>query len=166
MHYIFDNAGWYVSSSNEPEPRSTELDPINYNTSTVDGAIRANWTGTAWVDRTYLAPVTEPAVLVEAKLTRLAFRTRFTQAEKVGLELASLDNPSADMSARALAAGLRVALADQRDATFIDLNLAATRAGVEQLETFGLLAAGRAAEILDAPVQDDERYVVNSQDAA
>ena len=92
------------------------------------------------------------------RITRLAFRNRFTQAEKVTLEIASLDDPTAAMAVRQQAAALRVALADQANATYIDLDRADTRAGVQQLETLGLLAAGRALEILDAPVQAVERY--------
>ena len=34
------------------------------------------------------------------RLTKLAFRNRFTQAEKIALERASLDNPAAPMAAR------------------------------------------------------------------
>ena len=158
MFYIFDNSGWFTGQSGSAAPRSTELDPVNYSTTTVDGAMRANWTGYSWVDREYKSPPADVAPTEPAKITRLAFRMRFTQSEKVMLEMASIDNPAAGVQARANAAGLRVALADQRDATFIDLNNTSTRTGVEQLETFGLLAAGRAAEILDAPVSESEAY--------
>lgn len=92
------------------------------------------------------------------QITKFAFRSRFTQAEKVTIEIASLDNPTAPMEQRELAAGLRAAQADQRDAAFIDLVRADTRAGVIALETAGLLAAGRAAEILDTPSTYEERY--------
>ena len=54
------------------------------------------------------------------------------------------------------AAGIAT-LADTAAATFIDLSRADTRAGVQMLETAGLLAAGRALEILDAPVTPEER---------
>jgi len=89
-------------------------------------------------------------------VTRLAFRNRFTQPEKAALEMAALDNPQADMSVRSQAAGLRAYMKDVDSATFIDLDRADTRAGVQMLEAGGLLAAGRAAEILDAPVQPEE----------
>ena len=158
MFHVFDNAGWYASSSEVEVPRSTQVDPINYSITEVAGEMRANWTGYIWVDREFVPPAPVIAVPGQARVTRLGFRMRFTQAEKVGLEIASLDNPSAELADRALAAGLRVALADQRDATFIDLGDAYTRAGVVQLEQFGLLAAGRAAEILDAPVSPEEQY--------
>lgn len=102
----------------------------------------------------------EDGVLVLApdmRITRLAFRNRFTQAEKVALELAALDDPAAPMAQRQQAAALRATLSDTAAATFIDLIRADTRAGVQMLETAGLLAAGRALEILDAPVTPEER---------
>ncbi len=72
--------------------------------------------------------------------------------------MAALDDPSAVLEQRQASAALRANLADQRDATYIDLDRADTRAGVQQLEALGLLAAGRALAILDAAVTDDERY--------
>ena len=96
-----------------------------------------------------LAPVT--------RITRLAFRNRFTAAEKVALEIAALDNPAAPMPARAQAAALRANQADLAAATFVDLARPDTRAGVQVLEAAGLLAEGRALEILDAPIVAGER---------
>lgn len=93
----------------------------------------------------------------DTRVTRLAFRNRFTAAEKVMLEIAALDNPAAPMAQRQQAAALRATLADTAAATFIDLLRAETREGVQMLETAGLLAAGRALEILDAPVTPEER---------
>lgn len=91
------------------------------------------------------------------RITKLAFRNRFTMTEKITLEIASLDNPGAAMGLRQQAAALRSNLADTAAAVFIDLTRADTRAGVQMLETAGLLAAGRALVILDTPVQPSER---------
>lgn len=92
-----------------------------------------------------------------ARVTRLAFRNRFSQPEKVTLELAALDNPAAPQVQRQQAAALRAYLADVAAATFVDLLRPDTRQGVQFLESSGLLAQGRALEILDAPVQAEER---------
>ena len=95
-------------------------------------------------------PQPEPEPIPEdRRITRLMFRNRFTQAEHVTIEIASLDDASAPMQQRQMAAALRVMQRQVSDAEFIDLNDPVTRAGVEQLEAFGLLAEGRAAEILD-----------------
>ena len=92
-------------------------------------------------------------------ITKLAFRNRFTQLEKVGLEIAQLDVPTAPMPQRAKAAALRASQTDVNTSTFIDLDRAETRAGVQALEAAGLLAAGRALQILDDEIQPHERYI-------
>ena len=94
---------------------------------------------------------------LDTRITRLAFRNRFTSAEKVMLELAALDDPAAPMAQRQQAAAIRVHLADVVASTFIDLAAQETRAGVLALEAGGLLTEGRTLEILDAPVEAHER---------
>ncbi len=91
------------------------------------------------------------------RITRLAFRNRFTQAENVALEIAALDNPAATLVQRQQAAAIRVHLADVNVSTFVDLARDDTRAGVQALETGGLIGVGRALQILDAPVEAHER---------
>ena len=91
-------------------------------------------------------------------ITRLAFDNRFTTAESVRLEIAQLDDPGASMSARQAAAALRASQRKVDRALYIDLERADTRAGVQQLEALTLLEAGRAAQILDAPIQPEEVY--------
>ena len=93
----------------------------------------------------------------DTRITRLAFRNRFTQTEKMALEMAALDDPTAPMAQRQQAAAIRVHLADVAASTFIDLAAQDTRAGVQALEAGGLLTEGRALEILGAPVQPHER---------
>lgn len=92
------------------------------------------------------------------RITRLAFRNRFSQAEKVAIELASLDDITAPQAQRQQAAGLRVYLQDLDAAQYIDLSYASTRSGVQGLEAAGLLSAGRALQILDNPILDSEAY--------
>ena len=92
------------------------------------------------------------------RITKLAFRNRFTKAEKAGIEFAALGDPTAPIAQRQQAAALRADLKDQEQATFINLDDEDTRTGVLTLEAAGLIAAGRAVEILDAPVQDKERF--------
>lgn len=103
-----------------------------------------------------LTPEQIQAMAPQRRITRLAFRNRFTMAEKTTLELASLDSPAAPMAQRQQAATLRAYLADVAAANYIDLERADTRAGVQMLEQAGLIGAGRALQILDGPVQPDE----------
>jgi len=86
----------------------------------------------------------------ERHITRLAFRQRFTAAEKAALTFAARQNTPEGAAVQAY-------LDDVQAATFIDLDRPDTRAGVLALESAGLLAAGRATEILGAPIQDQER---------
>ena len=103
-------------------------------------------------------PVPTPPPPAPIRITKLAFRQRFTQTEKAMIELASADNPAASMQARSMAAALRAQLADQRDASHIDLSRADTRAGVHALEQAGLIAAGRSTVILDTPPAEAEIF--------
>lgn len=93
----------------------------------------------------------------DTRITRLAFRNRFTGGEKVAIEFACLDGPAAPMPQRLQAATLRANQADLAAATFVDLAREDTRAGVQMLEAAGLLAEGRALDILDAPILPEER---------
>lgn len=109
---------------------------------------------TMWADE---VAAREAKAAAGQHITKLAFRNRFTLAEKAALEFAALDNPGGSQSERMQAARLRVYLADVVAATYVDLAWSDTRAGVMQLEDLGLLAEGRALEILDAPIQPWER---------
>lgn len=101
------------------------------------------------------APLPEPPQL--RHITKLAFRNRFTMGEKIAIDLASIDNPAALASVRQQQAMIRVLLEDTRTSAYIDLDREDTRAGVQQLEAAGLLGTGRALEILDNPIQSNER---------
>lgn len=105
----------------------------------------------------YTAPVVEdpPAPVdpgpVRRWITKLAFRQRFTPVERATITYAA-------RQAGAEAAGIQSYLDDVQAATYIDLERADTRAGVEALEAATLLAIGRAAEILDDPIGYDEAF--------
>lgn len=94
---------------------------------------------------------------VDRKITVLAFRNRFTMQEKVTMELASCNNPTASIEDRTLAATLRAFLSDLNMATFIDLTRSDTRGDVQMLEQYGIILSGRALVILDSAVTDFER---------
>jgi hypothetical protein len=114
--------------------------------------------GPGWsYDGTRFARPAVLAIVEPRRITRLAFDQRFTQAERIAIDLASIDDPAATTETRQRAASLRDMRHQVNNATFIDLDRPDTRAGVEQLETAGLIGVGRAAEILDAPVQPHER---------
>lgn len=109
-------------------------------------------------------PTVEPPSPVAYKvLSKLGFRNRFTAMEKAAIEFAAIDDPTKTQDQRFQSAMLRANLADQRDAKYIDVRSDTvagqqTRAGLQMLESAGLLAEGRVAEIVDAPITDAEAY--------
>ena len=151
MRYQYDLYGWYAGPCNDTETRSTDIAPDNTSQTTTPGDPRANWTGYEWVERGYIAPAApaDSAPYYGRIITRLAFINRFTDAEAVSIDLASI-------GATVQAATLRRAQAKINAAEEIQLDNAETRAGVQALETAGLLAAGRATAILDSAVQAHE----------
>jgi hypothetical protein len=81
------------------------------------------------------------------RITGLAFKNRMTADERKAIRrAAATDEDVQDF----------VDLANS--ATHIDLSLQQTIDSVNALEQFGLIAEGRAAEILSPPVADDEKY--------
>jgi hypothetical protein len=84
---------------------------------------------------------------IDSKVTRLAFRNRFTTNEKIALYTAAESNVQ-----------LKVYLDDVNAATYIDLTLPETIAGVQLLEAAGIIGSGRANEILTSPISDTEQY--------
>lgn len=113
--------------------------------------------GWAYADGEFSPPKPEgPVAPVTRRITRLAFRNRFTLAELTGVEIACLDIPTASPAQRQQAAALRVMQRQVDTATYIDLDRADTRAGVQQLEAMGVIGTGRALQILDAPIQPTE----------
>lgn len=103
------------------------------------------------------APEPEPGPAQPRHITRLAFLQRITMPEHVAIELASIHDPASDQTTQVRAATLRKMLQLVNAATWIDLDRPDTRALVQQIEAMGLLAPGRALEILDGPVQEIER---------
>lgn len=83
------------------------------------------------------------------KITTLAFLTRFTDAEAIAIDLASI-------GATVNAAAIRRYLSKVNAAKFIDLSREDTRDGVTALETMGLIGPGRASVILNTPVMMTE----------
>lgn len=113
------------------------------------------WVGMKFTDYNHVALVdaeTPPPVTpVQVKISRLAFITRFTDAEAVALDLSS-------QGATVKAASMRRYMQKVNAAEFIDLNRPDTRIGVQTLEAVGLLAPGRSIVILDTPLTESEVY--------
>ena len=94
-------------------------------------------------------PAPPPAEPTERNVSRKAFLSRFTDAEAIDIDLAS-------MGATREAATVRRYLSKVNAAQHIDLADDETRTGVQGLEAAGLLQPGRALVILDAPIEPKE----------
>jgi hypothetical protein len=81
-------------------------------------------------------------------ITLAALRFRLTDAERLAFELAMLDNPAGTPEERSGAAAMRVLDKDLFCNGFADLNDPALQTRIQQLETLGIVAAGRAEEII------------------
>ena len=148
MNYYFDAFGWYTQEN--IEGRVTNIKPENMGETTIEGELRSNFTGTAWVNIPYFThkdpePAPEPTFII----TRLAFLSRFTDAEAIAIDLASI-------GATAEAAALRRYLNVMNAANFIDLKDPKTAAGVQALESIEILSEGRATTILNTPAEQSE----------
>ena len=94
-------------------------------------------------------PGPPPTVPTERNVSRKAFLSRFTDAEAIDIDLASI-------GATREAATVRRYLSKVNAAQHIDLADDETRTGVQALEAAGLLQPGRALAILDAPIEPKE----------
>lgn len=92
-----------------------------------------------------------PEKAAGTRITRLAFLNRFTDAEAITIDLAS-------QGLTVQAASMRRYTNKINAAQYVDLQRSETRGGVFALEAAGILAVGRATEILDAEIQDHERW--------
>jgi hypothetical protein len=112
------------------------------------------WPGMEFATCNHVAEIPVIPPPPSRRVTKLQFRNLFTTAEKVAIDFAALDNPSADTTTRIQSASLRVFLEDLNsatpdpDGTSIDLDDPRAVAGVNALESFGFIATGRATEIL------------------
>jgi hypothetical protein len=98
-----------------------------------------------WSYGTYQPDAVEP--VADMRITKLAFKQRFTQAERIAIREAVQTVPE---------------VYDFEDlvnsASFIDLARPDTIAAVHYIEAGGLIAEGRAVEILSPPVTEIEQY--------
>lgn len=105
--------------------------------------------GNFYVNGEFVTPGTSLPipVLPLPYMTKLAFRNRFTQAEKEALYTAKKTNVS-----------IEVFIDDVNNATYINPFKSDTIIGVWSLEQAGLLAPGRAKEILTTEITTEERW--------
>lgn len=145
MHYYahLNSESIVVSVTQHEEPlESAEVIPI---TSFETHLLGQRWNPQAKA----FEPGPPPTVPTERNVSRKAFLSRFTDAEAIDIDMASI-------GATREAAAVRRYLSKVNAAQHIDLADDETRTGVQALEAGGLLQSGRALVILDAPIEPKE----------
>jgi len=99
----------------------------------------------------------ERPVILGSRISKLAFLNRFTDAEYIAVDLASIDNPSATTEQRQGQAMLRMFLSKIDKAAHINLDLQQTKDGINALAAMGLLTTERATAILTDTITSEER---------
>lgn len=110
----------------------------------VDGdSIRITLPSGATITKLYWTPLPDEPMPVVNRVTKLAFLELFTPSEFTDILTAAKTNVEVEMWVKKLDA-----VTPDPDGTSIDLADPRTILGVQQLESAGLIAVGRAAEIL------------------
>lgn len=118
--------------------------------------VRRNRALSRYTDLETRLPTTSPRE-TPRHITPQALRRRFTVVERTALEWAVVDRAEAGEADRLNAATLRSLLKDIEQARQLDLDDPELADSLRRFEAFGLIAAGRAQEILDGPVQAHEQ---------
>lgn len=91
-------------------------------------------------------------------ITNLSIINRFTSKEYGKIEIASIDDISADPATRAFQSSLRRMLRQIETARYIDLDNDDLIGAFKQLQSLGFLTSERAQEILSKDISPDEKY--------
>jgi hypothetical protein len=113
--------------------------------------VKPGWT---WDGTVFAAPVAP----VYKKIRTEAFWERFTNNELVDIDVAMQHNPADTNNAKKAAAKLRIFKADADASGYRKLDANKVTSFVQGLEP-ALIAAGRAATILNTPITADEAYI-------
>ena len=145
MHYYA-----HLNAESKVTSVTQHHEPLNSAEVVAITSFDADLIGQRWnPDAQAFEPAPPPAEPTERNVSRKAFLSRFTDAEAIDIDLASI-------GATREAATVRRYLSKVNAAQHIDLADDETRTGVQALEAAGLLQPGRALAILDAPIQPKE----------
>ena len=145
MHYYA-----HLNAESKVTSVTQHHEPLNSAEVVAITSFDADLIGQRWnPDAQAFEPAPPPAEPTERNVSRKAFLSRFTDAEAIDIDLASI-GPTRE------AATVRRYLSKVNAAQHIDLADNETRTGVQALEAGGLLQPGRALAILDAPIEPKE----------
>lgn len=145
MHYYA-----HLNAESKVTSVTQHHEPLNSAEVVAITSFDADLIGQRWnPDAQAFEPAPPPAEPTERNVSRKAFLSRFTDAEAIDIDLASI-------GATREAATVRRYLSKVNAAQHIDLADDETRTGVQALEAAGLLKPGRALVILDTPIEPKE----------
>ena len=145
MHYYA-----HLNAESKVTSVTQHHEPLNSAEVVAITSFDADLIGQRWnPDAQAFEPAPPPAEPTERNVSRKAFLSRFTDAEAIDIDLASIGATREDATVRRY-------LSKVNAAQHIDLADDETRTGVQALEAAGLLQPGRALAILDAPIQPKE----------
>ena len=146
MHYYA-----HLNAESKVTSVTQHHEPLNSAEVVAITSFDADLIGQRWnPDAQAFEPAPPPAEPTERNVSRKAFLSRFTDAEAIDIDLASI-------GATREAATVRRYLSTVNAAQHIDLADDETRTGVQALEAAGLLQPGRALAIIDAPIEPKEQ---------
>ncbi len=123
--------------------------PINYVELTDEQSSLGVTTGWRYIEGEFLPPP-DTSPTFGRVITKLAYRNRFTAAEKRAIKKASIGLNNSLTEDQWLS--VAVAQDDIMSAGYVHLDRPETVAGTQALEALGLIGVGRATEILSPPV--------------
>lgn len=112
--------------------------------------------GMVWSGSAFFPPV----AAVYTRITTPAFWDRFTNNELVNYDVAMQHDPAATTPAKKAAAKLRIFMRDANNVGWLRLGATKVVSFVADLETQGVLASGRAAEITGAAISEAEAAIL------
>ena len=141
-HYYFDDHGWLTAAV--LPARVTDIAPPD---APLPEGRGWNFTGHEWLAMDlHPAALPEPVVDADLRVTGVAFKRRLTAAERIAIRTLAATNAHVYDYMDLLDSALVVHLDD------VD-----TMGGLQMLESAGVLATGRTAAIMSAPIQPGER---------
>ena len=133
------------------------IESVEFEKNEYDEDVRVTTLKSGTVIRELVAAATEPEEQRFRRLSIIAWRSRFTREERVAIEFAQLDDVTAPMQQRQIAAALRSDIRDQESAQYIDLDDPDVLTGLQNLSALGLIASTRVQEIQQPDAQPEER---------
>lgn len=160
MNYEFDTWGWYAGESAEAGPRTTTVAPENLSTADTVGALRANWTGHAWVELPYEAPPETPPTPEDPRIWWLDVGPFYDRFGPDAVAIAASTHGAC--KAVQTLTGIRkyIDLRDPKVAAMIDMLIAAEQPEAQPWAPgSGPMTAAKKAAILTTPTTDYERHI-------